>query len=765
MGELAQRYADFIATDPEVSLADVCFTANTGRSHFNYRLAVLAESTQELRSQLLAFAAGCESAVVLSNKVNSHKQPKIAFLFTGQDSQYLDMGRELYETQPTFRASLDRCNEILQPFLEKPLLSILYPNKAGGWGQGDLGTTVNRTTSTINNPKSLIQNPKLDELALFALEYALVQLWKSWGIEPTIVMGDGVGEYVAACVAGVFTLEDGLKAVTPSRNANASQTDLMPIMSSNVTFSSPRLGFVSSVTGDLNSDEIASAKYWCRHIQPSRLIAAGMKTLRTQGCEVFVEIGTQPKLLEMACQYLPDVETQNFTYLPSLHPERSPWQQMLLSLAQLYIRGVQINWSGFDQDYLRRRVALPTYPFGRQRYWLETTQVESDQTASSDKSLHPTALKPLDTPLSQNGKINSRAVEPKETFVPPRNDLERQLLEIWEKVLGIQPIGVTDNFFKLGGNSLQAVRLFAQIEKVFAQKLPLTTLFQSATVEQLADILHHSEKLVSSWSMLVPIQTKGDKLPLFCVHGADGNVLVFRNLPDHLDPNQPIYGLQAKGLDGKQDLHTRIEDMAADYIKQIQTLQPVGPYKLAGYSNGGVIAFEMALQLQAQGQKVALLALFDTWCPLYFKPLSFASWASFHLTNFSRLEPKQRLTYLIAGIKERFHKIANKFNQGVRKSLHADEKLLANSSIETVIYKTQEQAVRNYVPQVYSGRIVIFRSIEQPWWISSDRETAWNSLAAGGLEVYEVPGNHENIIRDNVETVAEKLHECLDCKG
>ncbi|MHC5897659.1 acyltransferase domain-containing protein, partial [Nostoc sp.] len=193
--ELAQRYEEFLELHRELSLADICFTANTGRSHFDHRLCVAVESTSQLQKALTAFATGKEVNKLASNQIGSKKLPKIAFLFTGQGSQYLGMGRHLYETQPTFRRTLDRCDEILRPYLEKPLLEILYPPQADENAQ----STINETAYT--------------QPALFAIEYALFELWKSWGIIPDAVMGHSLGEYVAACVAGVFSLKDGLKLV------------------------------------------------------------------------------------------------------------------------------------------------------------------------------------------------------------------------------------------------------------------------------------------------------------------------------------------------------------------------------------------------------------------------------------------------------------------------------------------------------------------------------------------------------------------------
>ncbi len=436
--ELAQRYADFLASHPEVFLADVCFTANTGRSHFDHRLAVVAESTEQLQEALSAFATGKETTGLVSGQVQIKKRQKIAFLFTGQGSQYVGMGRKLYETQPIFRQALDRCDKILRSYLEQPLLEILYPEPG---------------------KSSPLDETAYTQPALFALEYALFQLWKSWGIEPAVVMGHSVGEYVAACVAGVFSLEDGLKLIAErarlmqalpqdgemvavfaseaqvtavlqpyaqevsiaaingprsivisgkreavqkaiatlkaegvkAKKLTVSHAFHSPLMepmltafervAAEVSYSSPQIKLISNVTGELATAEITNPEYWCRHVRQSVRFAASMETLHQQGYEVFLEIGAKPTLLGMGRYCLPEGVG---VWLPSLYQGREDWQQLLQSLGALYMRGAQVDWSSFDRDYPRRRLQLPTYPFQRQRYWVEFS--ENGHTKAGDLS-------------------------------------------------------------------------------------------------------------------------------------------------------------------------------------------------------------------------------------------------------------------------------------------------------------------------------------------------------------------------------------------
>ncbi len=448
--QLAGRYESYLCAHPYIDIGDICFTANVGCSHFQHRMSVMASSSTEVCKSLSTFYSGQKSSRVFSG--HSTSPPKVAFLFTGQGSQYTGMGRQLYETQPTFRRVLNRCNEILRPYLksrgiigESPLISLLYSDRQQAVS-GD--PEIEKPTDSLLNETAYTQP------ALFALEYALAELWKSWGVVPTIVMGHSVGEYVAACVAGVFSLEDGLKliaergrlmqslpyggkmvavladeaqvaeAIKPyieevsiaavngprsvvvsgatqavgkvvatleekgskSKKLNVSHAFHSPLMAplmaffqqkaEEITFFRPQIDIISNVTGQLATDEIATPEYWVGHIRQTVRFFTGMETLSRQGCEVFLEIGPNPVLLGMGRHCLP---YGTGDWLPSLQQGESDWQQILHSLGKLYVRGVPINWSGFDRDYLRYRVMLPTYPFQRERYWVDRVKYPTPQ--------------------------------------------------------------------------------------------------------------------------------------------------------------------------------------------------------------------------------------------------------------------------------------------------------------------------------------------------------------------------------------------------
>ncbi|AOX03124.1 polyketide synthase [Moorena producens PAL-8-15-08-1] len=462
LNAITQNYLTFLDTT-EYSLGDICYSAATGRSHFSHRLAIIANSKAEIRQQLDSLVKG-EKITGLIQGDTYGSVPKIAFLFTGQGSQYVDMGRELYETQPTFRRVLQQCDEILHSYLDRPLLSILYPNK----------------------PEDIINLTAYTQPAIFAFEYALAELWKSWGIIPDVVMGHSVGEYVAACVAGVFSLEDGLKliatrgkligklpqeahgkmvsvmaseelinsAIAPygkkvsiaavngpqsivisgdSPSIDAIVTELQakeiktreltvshafhsPLMESvlkpfgqvaaEVTYCSPQIPLISNLTGEQVTDDLTTANHWVNHIRQPVRFADGMNTLQKMGIKCFVEIGAKPILLGMGANCLVD-QTEHSTWLPSIRTD-AEYSTLVESLAQLYVRGIKINWQGFFSSEHHRKVVLPTYPFQRERCWVEVQQ-ERVARKSSKISAHPLLQERIYSSVLKPGEVQFEA--------------------------------------------------------------------------------------------------------------------------------------------------------------------------------------------------------------------------------------------------------------------------------------------------------------------------------------------------------------------
>ncbi|WP_375504352.1 amino acid adenylation domain-containing protein [uncultured Nostoc sp.] len=394
----------------------------------------------------------------------------------------------------------------------------------------------------------------------------------------------------------------------------------------------------------------------------------------------------------------------------------------------------------------------------------------------------PSAFVLLDTmPLTPNGKVDRRALpapdlsrqELEATFVAPRNEVERELTEIWEQTLGVQPIGVKDNFFELGGHSILAVKLFWQIEKTFNKNLPLAILFQSGTIEALAKIICQEDlaanktlvntldESTTTWSSLVEIQPNGSKPPFFCIHGLGGEVLCFRELAQHLGPDQPFYGLQPQGLDGKHPFHTRVEDMATHYIQEIQTLQPNGPYYLGGYSFGGVVAFEMARQLQEQGEQVGILVVLDSCRPGYSWRASFLKRFFLHLNNIVQQGPAYLWQRVVRWSYWRKSLLQNTYNRYLEVALD-----IPISDKHLKIIDANTQAVSEYIFPVYPGRVILLRTEDQnrdeAIGTQYDPQFGWGEVVAGGLDIHYVPGSHLGLLNEpHVQVLAKTLRNCL----
>ena len=359
--------------------------------------------------------------------------------------------------------------------------------------------------------------------------------------------------------------------------------------------------------------------------------------------------------------------------------------------------------------------------------------------------------------------------------VPPRTALERSLCELWQKLLRLQTVGIRNNFFELGGHSLLAVRLFSEIEKLTGRKLPLVTVFQAPTIEQLAALLKPSAS-DDSPSLLVPIQPQGTRPPLFLVHGAGGDVLWgYANLAAHLPPDQPLYGIKSRGQAGLPEL-TSLKEMAACYLEQVRTFQPTGPYYLGGYCLGGNVAYEMARQLHADGEEVALVALLDSapsnagyesiswWRPGY--GLRFARNLYYWLNDFSALTPEVRFRFVIRKSRALLRKLL-RFHKGPSSETAVDLEDVIDPKFfpdnELARWQVHLRALVDHIEQPYSGCVTLFRTRGQPLFCSLEEDFCWSRLAEGGVEIKRIPGSHESIfIEPNVQILAASLGACLD---
>ena len=391
-------------------------------------------------------------------------------------------------------------------------------------------------------------------------------------------------------------------------------------------------------------------------------------------------------------------------------------------------------------------------------------------------------------PLTPSGKVDRLALPAPERARPEeaahtgaRTETERTLIAIWERLLGVASIGIDENYFDLGGHSLLAVRLFAQIEVAFGVNLPLSVLLQAPTIAQLAATLE-GDRGASASSSLVAIHPHGSRPPLFFIHAIGGGVLGYKALARHLDPDQPLYGFQARGTDGDAEPSTSIAEMAAEYVAEMRALQPTGSYYLAGLSSGGVIAFEMARQLYERGERVALLGVFDTSVKSSIPDAPDPQYLRLALRVLSDM-PGYLVDYLTQRTMGQRIKSARSLLKVLRRKLvqmlptnrggttsHVTAMLFESWMQDRVteipeylgsVLRAHVAALRDYEPRYYTGDVVVFRATSQRLFSPHYRDLGWGKVARR-VTVHPVPGNHATFIQEpQVRVLADRLGVCL----
>lgn len=541
---------DHLKRHPEDDLADTAFTLQVGRKLFPYRRFVLGRNIADMVN---AMEHGDPEFVHTFGEERQNRP--VVFMFPGQGSQYVSMGAKLYKRERLFRELIQQCSSILRPETDLDLEQLLYP------AEGD---------KTAN--AELLAQTRATQPALFAVEYALAQLWISWGVRPQAMIGHSIGEFVAACIAGVFTLEDALKLVaargkliqellrgamlavalpeheaesvvgpqislaainTPGqcvlsgeeaaidgverqlqadgvrcqrlRTSHAFHSHMMdPALRSfagifdSIALKPPQIPYLSNLTGKwITAAEATDRGYWVQHLRRTVRFSQGMRELLREPNRVFLELGPGQALGRMANAH-GDVLSRP-TVAALLPPPDSPDHVMQLKLGTLWQAGVPIAWSAYYLHEQRNRVSLPAYPFERQRYWIEPCkagarkQIVIEQAQPAGKAaMDQVELEHRSVPRDAALNLHPRP-ELKNPYHAPVTEIQTGIAAICEKVLGISPVGIHDNFFDLGGDSFLALQVVAGLREKFGIELPVIHLYESLTISGLADLLEEQQ--------------------------------------------------------------------------------------------------------------------------------------------------------------------------------------------------------------------------------------------------------------------------------
>ncbi|RKH66941.1 alpha/beta fold hydrolase, partial [Corallococcus aberystwythensis] len=630
--------------DPQEALADVAHTLQVGRARFPWRRFVVV-------------GRGGDAAALLSGSASrtvfdEGEGRGAAFLFPGGGAQRVNMG-ESFLHEPAFRAALDTCAGLLRGPMGADLRDVLFAGP-------------DRREAAARE----LDRPLWSQPALFACDWALAQLWLSWGVKPAALLGHSLGEYVAACLAGVFTLEEALglvvargrlmEAMPPGgmvsvlapvprveallgtgvsvaavngpqtcvlsgplpaleaveaaltqegvefkrvRYARAAHSVMLePFLEgfarevAKVKLRAPTLPVVSSLTGRwLQEREATSAEYWVRHLRHTVRFSDALECLLESGDRALIEVGPGTTLTALARQH-PARKTQ--PVLATLPTKDGVAVSALEALGEAWAAGVDVDWERFRDGEKRRRVDLPTYSFDRVHFSLEEAPVAASPRAPREPRPAPQGAAPRGA--------SSR--------VPPRDATERALAECFQQLFRVEEVGIRDDFFSLGGDSLLALRLLAMVSERFGKRLPLREMLTAPTVELLARKLGGTgEQGPQLPPGMVPLQQGTRGPPIFFVHAAGGHSVFYRQLAQALGEGRAVYAFESRGLDPDGPVHTSVEEMATAYLEGLRALQPRGPYLLAGASFGGAVIYEMARWLTAEGHAVPLCAMFD--CP------------------------------------------------------------------------------------------------------------------------------------------------------
>ncbi|WP_228919679.1 type I polyketide synthase [Streptomyces sp. DH20] len=787
----AEALARHLERRPELRLDDVAHSLRTDRPELRHRLTVSAASRGEALDALRSAAPA--TPPLTGDPV------RVAFLLPGGGTQYPGMGKELYRDHAVYRDTVDECARILRPVLGTDLRTALFEEQR----PDDLSAF----------------------LGLVVTEYALARTLMEAGVRPDALIGHSLGEYTAACLAGVIDLADMLPLVTerirlissaggatvgvaapaeeirslldaglslaavngPQACTVAGHLDavtrfeaeltrrgvpfrrlripvaahshvLDPVLPAyethlrQVTLRPPRIPYVTNVTGTWITDaQATSVRHWIDHTRDTVRFADGITALWDRLRPVLVEIGPGDTLTKLATGRLTDEAPVTVTTMRHAKAEASDGFVLAEALGRLWSAGVDSALPPVPGA--PRRVPLPPYAFERRRHWIDAPGARTDPATSDD------------TPAAADSGLASRPRLTTE-HVPPRTDREREVTRLWEETLGIGGIGLHDNFFDLGGDSMRAVLLAGRLRQAGVLDVPAATLLAAPTVAGvLAAADQPAEKAPDSTTAalgpLLPLRAEGTATPLFCVHPGAGIAWRYTGLLPHLGGDQPVHGIQAAGLDGTRPPAPDAAAMVAHYLDLVRQVQPHGPYRLLGWSYGGFVAHAMACALQSDGEQVELLAMLDAPQP--------------HDTAHDPEAAERQVAALlsrVAGLAvdgAPVDTVLDRIDARVTADPSSVPVTRAEAAAIAAVMRNNLRIAPQFAPGVYRGDVLFFSAAEeQPTGFPADlavlpgKADGWRPYVDGTLHDHHVPcGHYEMTEPEPIARIGEAVAKAL----
>jgi acyl transferase domain-containing protein len=712
----------------------------------------------------------------------------VVFMFPGVGTQQLGMGRELYQGEPVYRETLDRCARLFERELGCDLRPIVFAGEE------------ERTEATAR-----LLRPSLNMASIFSTQYALAQLLLSWGLRPSALTGHSLGEYAAAALAGVISLEDAVAlvalrgrlcdtmpesamlsvplpeealssrwaqgvaiaavngpahCVVAGRKAEIDQLETrlraggiepqrLPLAvafhsplvepfagrlterAASMMLHAPRIPLVSNLTGTWMSEADArDPSYWARHLRGTVRFADGLSTLLALPAPVLIEVGPGRVLASLARLHPETGKARMVTStLSTPGSGRGDLEALLGAVGKLWCVGGELDWAAFSRGERRQRVPLPTYPFARTEHILEVEPTE--QTFGRARAHPPPPAIMQASPPSQDA-------------------LEQIVGELWREVLGVPSIRPDDSFFEAGGSSLIALQLRTQVKERLGVVLPIHALVENPRFTQLLAAIRsaapapaspHPAQAVPQGRLLVCLQAGvAETPPLYLVQPIGGTVYTYMSLVRQLGPTHPVYAFRASGIEPGESIHPDVPIMAAHYLAELLERQPQGPFQLGGHSSGGAVAYELARQLVQRGRQVSLVLLLDT-PPL---PLSQL-----------QVDQPEELLRLVAPFRERAPAAWEGFVSAVAKDSPFRQLLLVHA-----------HALAAYLPGRSQLPLVYLRAKERHAVQEPHSERWWMDHTDGPFSMHNVAGDHFSMLESpHVEALARIVRHNLSGGG